>query len=143
MVRVTGDTHGKRRRLAELLRDGGWQAGDILIVCGDFGYLFTNSEMEKEFLDAVAQMPYTVCFCDGNHENFPAIYAYPKEKWCGGWVHRIRHNVIHLMRGQVYEIEGKTFFTFGRARSLRRRVTKSLWSVSRFGQGSGKRHCLC
>ena len=83
MVKVTGDTHGERGRMARLLNEGGWQEGDTLIVGGDFGYVFTNSEMEKEFLDAMAQMPVTVCFCDGNHENFPAIYAYPKETYCG------------------------------------------------------------
>ena len=33
--------------------------------------------------------------------------------WDVGKVQRIRPSVIHLMRGQVYEIEGKTFFTMG------------------------------
>jgi len=37
--------------------------------------------------------------------------------WDGGKVQRIRPSVIHLMRGQVYEIEGKTFFTMGGASS--------------------------
>ena len=33
--------------------------------------------------------------------------------WYGGKIHRIKEHVLHLMRGQIYEIEGKTFFTFG------------------------------
>ena len=61
---------------------------------------------------------YTICFCDGNHENFPAIYSYPTEIWNGGRVHRIRKNIIHLMRGQVFDIEGKKFFTMGGAYSI-------------------------
>ena len=69
-------------------------------------------------MDELEQKPYTICFCDGNHENFPAIYSYPVETWNGGQIHRIRKNVIHLMRGQVYTIEGKTFFTMGGAYSI-------------------------
>lgn len=42
---------------------------------------------------------------------------YDVEEWCGGKIHRIRDNIIHLMRGQIYTIEGKKFFTFGGARS--------------------------
>ena len=33
----------------------------------------------------------------------------------GGKVHKIRPSVIHLMRGQVFELEGKKIFTFGGA----------------------------
>ena len=32
-------------------------------------------------------------------------------------MHKIRPSVIHLMRGQIYEIDGKSFFTFGGASS--------------------------
>ena len=35
-----------------------------------------------------------------------------------GHVHKIRHNLIHLMRGEIYTIEGKTFFTFGGGYSI-------------------------
>ena len=34
-------------------------------------------------------------------------------RWHGGKVHFIKESVIHLMRGQIYTIDGKTFFTFG------------------------------
>ena len=32
-------------------------------------------------------------------------------------VHRIRPHVIHLMRGQAFELQGRTFFTMGGAQS--------------------------
>lgn len=38
-------------------------------------------------------------------------------EWHGGKVHMINESVIHLMRGQVYEIDGKKWFTFGGAKS--------------------------
>ncbi len=37
--------------------------------------------------------------------------------WHGGKVHRIRSHVLHLMRGQVFELEGYHFFTMGGAKS--------------------------
>ena len=37
--------------------------------------------------------------------------------WNGGKVQFIRPNVIHLMRGQTYHIDGKEIFAFGGARS--------------------------
>ena len=39
------------------------------------------------------------------------------EEWNGGKIHRIRPSVIHLMRGQVFELEDKKIFTFGGAGS--------------------------
>lgn len=54
---------------------------------------------------------------DGNYENFDRLYSYPVEEWHGGKVYKIRNSVIHLMCGQVFEIDGKKIFTIGGARS--------------------------
>ena len=122
MIYITGDTHGEQARFSPAAMPGEENFGreDTLIICGDFGYIFEANERENAFLDVLAEKPYRICFCDGNHENFPAIYAYPKEKWNGGFVHRIRRNVLHLMRGQIFEIEGKRIFTMGGAYSIDR-----------------------
>ena len=50
-------------------------------------------------------------------ENYDAIERYPMEEWRGGKIHRIRPHVLHLMRGQTFELEGYRFFTMGGARS--------------------------
>ena len=39
------------------------------------------------------------------------------DEWHGGRVHRIRPHVLHLMRGQIFELEGCRFFTMGGAKS--------------------------
>ena len=132
MIYITGDTHGEQARFSPAAMPGedSFGQGDTLIVCGDFGYIFEGSERESAFLDTLAEKPYTICFCDGNHENFPAIYAYPREVWHGGFVHRIRRNIFHLTRGQVFEIEGKRIFTMGGAYSIDRYMRKeglSFW----------------
>ncbi len=130
MIYVTGDTHGEQGRLLYSEQERRWTADDVIIVCGDWGYLFLDNYSENRFLDDLEQRPYTLCFADGNHENFPAIYSYPEEEWNGGRVHRIRKNIFHLMRGQVFTIQGRTIFTFGGAFSIdrgSRRLGYSWW----------------
>ena len=120
MIYITGDTHGDHLRFIENNMPGEdqWTKEDYLIVCGDFGYVFSDSKRENDFLDLLASKPYTICFCDGNHENFPRIYRYPEQTWNGGRVHRIRQNIVHLMRGQVFEICGKKILAMGGAYSI-------------------------
>lgn len=121
MIRITGDTHGEHSRFIDNnMGDESWTEGDYLIICGDFGFIFRGNQAEQDFLDYLETKPYTICFCDGNHENFPAIFSYPREKWNGGDVHRIRKNVYHLMRGQVFSIDGKRIFVMGGGYSIDR-----------------------
>ena len=93
---------------------------DFVIICGDFGGVWNKDKESKEetmLLDRLDCKPFTTLFVDGNHENFDRLYQYPVEEWNGGKVHKIRPSVIHLMRGQVFNIAGKKIFTFGGAKS--------------------------
>ena len=54
---------------------------------------------------------------DGNHENFDRLGELPVHQWQSGKVRYIRPHVLHLMRGQVFEIGGIAFFTMGGAAS--------------------------
>lgn len=62
--------------------------------------------METSALDWLDGKAFTTLFVDGNHENFDRLYAYPVEV---AWreAHKIRPSVIHLMRGQIFELEEK------------------------------------
>ena len=122
MIYITGDCHGDFKRFnkknfpeqLEMTKD------DFVIICGDFGGVWNKDEeskMETMVLDWLDCKSFTTLFVDGNHENFDRLYEYPVEEWNGGKIHRIRPSVIHLMRGQVYELEGKKIFTFGGASS--------------------------
>ena len=91
---------------------------DYVIVCGDFGAIWDGGKSDAYLQKWYASKPWTTLFVDGNHENHSIINSYPVEEWHGGKVHKINDSIIHLMRGQVYEIDGKTFFTFGGARSV-------------------------
>ena len=122
MIYITGDCHADFSRLStdnfpeqkEMTKD------DYVIICGDFGGVWnkdTENPREKWDMEWLDSKPFTTLFVDGNHENFDRLYAYPVEEWHGGKVHKIRDSVIHLMRGQIFEIDGRSFFTFGGASS--------------------------
>lgn len=112
MLYFTGDIHGDAERLKKdalsMLKNG-----DTLIICGDFGFVWDNTKREQKMLRALSRRNYNVCFVDGTHENFDLLNSYPVTEWNGGKVHQIGKNVYHLMRGQLFTIEGKTIFTMG------------------------------
>ncbi len=112
MVYVTGDLHGEWDRFkSKAMRR--LKADDILIVCGDFGFIWNGTRQERAVLRKMATLPFTIAFLDGCHENFELLENYPIEEWMGGPVHRIQPNVVHLMRGEIYTIHNRTFFVFG------------------------------
>lgn len=119
MIYVTGDTHGNQYKWAEQIEPA-LSSGDTLIVCGDFGVGFWNGRYwsEEMFYDFLAGQKYTVLFADGNHENFDKLYAYPIKQRYGGKVHELRPNVLHLMRGEIYDIDGERIFVMGGGYSI-------------------------
>ena len=119
MIYITGDTHGDwigRLNIHAFPEQQEMTKDDIIIICGDFG-IWHDTKEERYNLDWLENKPFTTLFIDGNHENMDRLYSMPVSKWHGGNVHFIRPSVIHLMRGQVFYIDGKTFWTFGGASS--------------------------
>ena len=90
---------------------------DVVLQLGDFGGVWFGDERDDEALDWLKGLPFTVAFVSGNHENYDALVKYPIENWHGGRVQPVRPHVLHLMRGQVFELAGHTFFTMGGAAS--------------------------
>lgn len=112
MIYVTGDIHGDKDRLSKTSL-GMLNAGDTLIVCGDFGFIWNNDSKENQILNRLSKRKYNICFVDGIHENFEVLNSLPVIMWNGGRVHKIRDNIFHMMRGQIFEIEGKSIFVMG------------------------------
>lgn len=112
---VTGDTHGDLnfKRIFQARKLGYTH----LIICGDFGYIWTGDKKEQKQLDYLNKIGVQVLFCDGNHEGFNILNSYPITEMYDGKVHKIRDNIIHLMRGEIYHIDNKSFFVFGGANS--------------------------
>jgi len=87
--------------------------GDTLLVCGDFGFLWEGSKTEKAALKKLGKMKFNIGFVDGVHENFELLAQYPEEEWNGGRARHISGRLWQLTRGEIYTIEGKTFFAMG------------------------------
>ena len=85
----------------------------MIIVCGDFGFIWQGGDKERKMLKTLAKKKYTIAFVDGCHENFDLLESLPVEEWNGGRVHRLGRHIFHLMRGEVFTIEGKKIFAFG------------------------------
>ena len=119
MIYITGDTHGGFQRfgMKYFSAQRRMNRDDCAIICGDFGGLWADTPAEAYWLDWLEEKPFMTLFVDGNHENFDRLNALPVHEWHGGKVHYVRPHVIHLMRGQVFEIGGLTFFTMGGAQS--------------------------
>lgn len=139
MFYITGDTHGEidiqKLSNKNLKKDICPGKGDYVIILGDFGLPFLTSDTTNDVLsDAMslssrksylywikwlASKPYTILWVDGNHDNHPYWNEQKPTKWNGGLIniHPLAKNVIHLKRGEYYEIDGITFWTMGGAAS--------------------------
>lgn len=126
-IGITGDTHGDLnfQRIYKAKRMGITD----LIICGDFGYIWDGSLKEQRQIDYMSKIGVNIYFIDGNHEAFPILNSYPIEEKFGGRVHKVRENIFHLMRGEVYTINNKKFFAFGGANSTDKewRVEGKTW----------------
>lgn len=121
MIFITGDCHGDVRKFSKeaFPEQNDLTRNDTVIICGDFGLIWGKEETKNEnyWLNWLEDKNYTTVFVDGNHECFTRLNQYPVKKWNGGKVHEIRPHVLHLMRGEVFEIDGVKVFAFGGASS--------------------------
>ena len=122
MIFVTGDCHSEFHKFntASFPEQFEMNREDYVIICGDFGGIWDwkrESKYERFWMNWIEEKTYTTLFVDGNHENFERLSEYPTQEWNGGKVHVIRPHVLHLMRGEVFNINEKKFFAFGGARS--------------------------
>lgn len=132
MLYIGADIHGSTEKLrdivAQITADVRLQSeaeSPVLLICGDFGKPFLNTPAEHRTLDEINEIGVEIGFVDGNHENHDFLANLPVSKWHGGKVHSLRPHIHHLMRGQLYQICGKSVFTMGGAASV-----DKLWRLS-------------
>lgn len=144
LLHIFGDTHGPleinkinpKRFLGRALTDN-----DAIVICGDFGFPFLPTDCISEDIlkesgaehycikyarayrqniDWLKTFPCNILFIDGNHDNHEFWAKLPTESWNGGQVQRLPDapNVIHLMRGEYYTIDGLTVWCMGGAESI-------------------------
>lgn len=128
MIYITGDTHipvdiGKlsSKRFPEQKK---LTERDYVIICGDFGGVWADNGEQRYWLRWLGGKNFTTLFVDGNHENFDLLGTYPVVEFCCGQAHRIGEKIFHLMRGNVFCIDGMKIFTFGGAESHDKEIRK-------------------
>ena len=112
MIYITGDTHGdyeifNERGLGHLKK------GDILIITGDFGFIWDNSKEEIKNLKKLSKKKFDILFVEGAHENFERLKKFEEVPLYGGTARKIGDNIYCLNRGELYRIEDKTIFALG------------------------------
>ena len=143
MIYLFGDMHGAGnipRYDNERFPDGKLLTkDDYVIILGDFGVPWYSErsedyKFELSSLKWLSDRPWTTLFIDGNHENFDNLYSFPEEEKFGGKVGKLADSIYHLKRGYIYNLEGKSFFTFGGALSLDKanRITNISWWPEEF-----------
>jgi hypothetical protein len=135
MVCLCGDTHGNLDidKLINYFKLMSWiqtfTKDDYLIILGDAGVCWDDGIKDQLVWQKLKNLPVTTLWIDGNHENFGLISKYPVKEWHGGKVLEIEPDILHLMRGQIFNIDGMSFFTFGGAHSTDKawRTEKISW----------------
>ena len=120
-IYITGDTHcdidWNKLNTSNFPEQKQMTKDDYVIIAGDFGGVWGMDNTDRYIIKTYENRNFTTLFVDGNHENHDALDQYPVEQWHGGKIHRISDTVIHLMRGQVFDIDGRKIFTMGGAQS--------------------------
>lgn len=112
MVYITGDIHGDisdidSRNISKLKKD------DVLIVTGDFGFIWDNSKLEIKNIKKLSKKKFTILFVEGVHENFELLENYTECKIFGAKARKIADNIYCLNRGEIYTIQDNTYFCLG------------------------------
>ncbi len=124
MIKFISDNHGYDL-IGELLTYEPENKDDLLIMLGDT--CLNIGEKYEEFSSWLLAREYNIAIVDGNHENYPWLDSLPEEDWCGGKINRITKSIIRLKRGEIYNIEGSTFFVFGGCSTSKRWKELGLW----------------
>ena len=126
MIYFASDMHAECRDALEEYEKIATE-NDLLIILGDLYIKCENTEENRSFTDFFFSLKSNIAFIEGNHDNHPFINSHPEEEWNGGLVHRLSPNAVHLIRGNVYEIEGLNFLVMGGCKSSPRWKEMGLW----------------
>ncbi len=117
MIHLISDLHGGKDigQFKEYVSTASFD--DLLIILGDTELNFQDTEENRCFTEYFLSTNKPIAIVDGNHENHPYIRSFPRDTMYGGPVYRLSDSIVYLKRGNVYTIEGKTFFVMGGCKS--------------------------
>lgn len=128
MIYITGDTHGNIdfNKLKRYFSNRYVTENDYLIILGDAGIVWSEEEC---FLYDYSSIGPTILFIDGNHENFELLNRFPLVEYKGAKCHKLYKNIYHILRGEIININGLSFFCMGGATSIDKimRINRISW----------------
>lgn len=116
MICVIGDTHGdysrfSHRKIRAMKKD------DLLVICGDFGFVWDGSDRERAVLKKIGAKRFTTLFLLGSHDNYDLLEQYPEEPFAGGMARNISGRLYMLSSGHIFDLDGHSAFVFGGGQS--------------------------
>ena len=116
IVDIMGDIHGDA---APLYYWATQYNHDILIIAGDFGFLFGNTNdlticetFRKKFKHK------KVLIVPGNHDDYDQIYDLPQVTIYGAKAYKLSNNFFYIDRGEILNINNTTFLCISGADSI-------------------------
>lgn len=126
MIYFTSDPHGEMTEaISRYISD--YREGDLLIILGDVGLKFEDTEENRRFTERFLSIDKPILIVEGNHENHAYLNAFPEEEYCGGIANRLSPHIVRLKRGHIFTVEGKTFFVMGGCKSSAKWKEMGLW----------------
>lgn len=123
---LTGDTHGGESGDMKKINSREWPKGnnlsksDYLIILGDFGFVWGGKSRKRDLhvQKWLKEKPWTTLVIDGNHENHDLLGQLETKEMFGNRVGVINDSIFLLKRGEIYNINEKSFFCMGGAESI-------------------------
>lgn len=116
---IIGDIHGEIDDLEYAARV--LDIEDTLIVLGDFGFIWDldKEEVMRKLKSVAENCLCQIAFLDGNYENFTQIAEMEDiVDWNSGKAGLLPYGIIHLLRGEVYNLNEEKVAVIGGADSV-------------------------
>lgn len=134
---ITGDTHGYHNidKISYFCYNiDNLDKTDVLIILGDCGFIWYDiqSESELQLKKYLTNLPCSIFCILGNHENYNRIEKLPTKMYYDGevWYEPEYPDIVYAKHGQVYNINGKYYWTMNGGYSIdkyRREENVSWW----------------
>lgn len=121
MIYITGDKHADFREVFYFCYANETTLDDILIVLGDAGINYYDSEKDYILKDSLSQYPITFFSIHGNHEERPEnIKTYKTKKFHNGIVYYEEDypNILFAKDGEIYNFNNHKVLVIGGAYSV-------------------------
>lgn len=130
-IYITGDQHGRFKKLVNFCRRMETSVDDVVIVLGDAGINFYGWGVDRQLKFELSAVPVTFFCIHGNHEMRPeSLGYYSEQQWNGGivYVEEDHPNILFAKDGEIYDFNGVKTLVLGGAYSLdkNQRILKGL-----------------